>query len=271
MWALLAAAVLVKVAPVALVPVLAVWHAHRAGTRAAARGAALAAGIVGVVVVPIALIAPGGLWGMVEYHLDRPPQIESLPASYMIVLHRLADVPLTVDTTFGSQGLTGSGPGIVASITTAVVVALVGVVAVVLANGLRRARPGSDARLVVSALACTMAVLVAGGKVLSPQFMLWLLPLGLLVSGPYGRWAFGTTLAALAATQLWFPVRYWDLVALEDPEVWMLVARNALLLALVAMAWPRPSAATHPPGRMLPDTSRSTGADRAVAARFLTD
>ncbi len=271
MWGLLAAAVLVKLAPVALVPVLAVWHAHRAGSRAALRGAGGAAAAVAAVIVPIAVIAPAGLWDMVEYHIDRPPQIESLPASYMVALHAVADVPLTVETSFGSQGLTGPGPGVIAAITTAVVIALLGAVAVVLAGGLRRARPGADARLMVSALACSMAVVVAGGKVLSPQFMLWLVPLGLLVAGPYGRLAFATTLAALVATQLWFPTSYWDLVDLREPEVWMLVGRNALLLALVAMAWPRPAAATHPPGRMIPGAPEATGADRAVAARFLTD
>lgn len=273
-WGLLAVAVLVKLAPVALIPVLAVWHAHRVDWRSALRGIGGAAVAIAAVIIPIAVIAPSGLWDMVRYHLDRPPQLESLTSSYMMLLHVLADVPVTVEYSFGSQGLSGSGPGIVGSLTTMVVVTLLAAVAVVLAGGLRRARPGADARLMASAAACSMAIVLAGGKVLSPQFMLWLVPVGLLVSGPYGRAAFGTTLAALLVTQLWFPTNYWDLVALHDREIWLLVVRNGLLLCLVAMCWPRPSWATRPPTPPLmgrdPDTA-GTGPDHAVSARFLTD
>jgi len=48
---------------------------------------------------------------------------------------------------------------------------------------------------------------------------------------------------AMIATQLYFPVRYWDLVGLETPAIALLVIRDALLVALVALAWPRPQPA----------------------------
>ena len=97
----------------------------------------------------------------------------------------------------------------------------------------------AGARLFVTGAATTLAVVVSAGKVLSPQFLLWLVPAALLVGGRYGRLALATTVGALVATQLYFPVRYWDLVALETGPIALLVIRNALLVILVASAWPR--------------------------------
>jgi hypothetical protein len=38
----------------------------------------------------------------------------------------------------------------------------------------------------------------------------------------------------MVTTQLWFPFRYWDVVALE-PVGWLVVVRNLLLVALYAI------------------------------------
>jgi hypothetical protein len=40
--------------------------------------------------------------------------------------------------------------------------------------------------------------------------------------------------ATLIATQLWFPYRYWDVVALE-PAGWLVLARDLLLLVLLGV------------------------------------
>jgi hypothetical protein len=108
---------------------------------------------------------------------------------------------------------------------------------------LRRIPRPEGAHLFVGACAATLAVTVACGKVLSPQFIVWLLPATLLVSGRFGRAAFAVTVCVMIATQLYFPVRYWDLVSLETPAIVLLVIRDALLVALVALTWPRPQPA----------------------------
>ena len=41
-------------------------------------------------------------------------------------------------------------------------------------------------------------------------------------------------LVVLVTTQLWFPFRYWDVVALE-PVSWLVLVRNLLLVALYAI------------------------------------
>jgi hypothetical protein len=83
-------------------------------------------------------------------------------------------------------------------------------------------------------------VFVAFGKVLSPQFLVWLIPLVPLVAGRRGVAAAGLLGAALVLTQVWFPFRYWDFADTFDPTVSVLVlARDLVLVGLVALlVWP---------------------------------
>jgi len=67
--------------------------------------------------------------------------------------------------------------------------------------------------------------------VLSPQFLIWLVPLVPLVAGRVGVAAAAFLGAALVTTHLWFPRGYWDMVALEW-EGWLVLARNLVLVAL---------------------------------------
>jgi hypothetical protein len=265
-WALLGLGVLVKLVPLILVPVLVVHSLHRYGGRVTARAAALAVAVVAIGVVPFALIAPGGTWESVSYHRDRPLQIESTGSAYLLALHALADIDLTVETTFGSQNLVGEGPRAIAAATSGVLVLLVVAITVVTAMAMREARrPGLD-RILVAGVASTLVATLVCGKVLSPQFTLWLLPAGLLIAGRYGRAAFVATLATLALTHAYFPRLYWDLVALDTWPIALLVARDAALIVLLALAWPRPSIA-HPARHR----ARSRGTPSPVSARHLLD
>ena len=271
-WGLLAAATLLKLVPLALVPALLIWQRHRAGARAAWAGLAASLAVVAVVVAPFAVASPSGTWDLVQYHLDRPLQVESSGAAYLLGLDALADIPITVENSFGSQGLEGTGPAVIAGISTAILVALLAGIAWTLWIGLRRARPPGDARLFIAASAATLVALLAAGKVLSPQFLIWMLPVVFLVAGRYGPAAFGIAAGAMLLTMAYFPDRYWDLVALEPFPIALLVLRDTALIALLAACWPRPSIAGQPLGRTLrsPGADRA-GAERAVAARYLVD
>src|SRR5437016_5903152 len=88
--------------------------------------------------------------------------------------------------------------------------------------------------------AALVAVWVALGKVLSPQFLIWLIPIVPLVRGRRGVLASGLLAVALVLTQLWFPFRYWDLANHFDvAPSWLVLARDVLLVALaVVLALP---------------------------------
>ena len=69
---------------------------------------------------------------------------------------------------------------------------------------------------------------------LSPQFLIWLIPLVPLVRGRRGVAASAVLALALVLTQLWFPYRYWRLALQQDAiSSWLVFARDLVLLLLV--------------------------------------
>ncbi|HEY5295681.1 MAG TPA: glycosyltransferase 87 family protein [Gaiellaceae bacterium] len=220
-WALLGAAVAAKLWPLVLVPPALVWSLRRGRSRAPLAGAV----VVALAVVPFALLAPHGFWHSIEQQASRPLQIESLGASFVTTFGHPH-----VATSHGSQNLTGHD-------TVAALSVLAQVVAL-LSLWLAFARgAATPERLVRYSAACTCAF-VAFGKVLSPQYLIWLVPLVPLVRGRRGLAATGLLTAALVLTQVWFPRRYWSYVdAFRLAPV--VLARDLVLVALVAvLAWP---------------------------------
>jgi hypothetical protein len=88
----------------------------------------------------------------------------------------------------------------------------------------------------VRASAAAVCAFVAFGKVLSPQFLIWLVPLVVLVRGRRGLAAGVTMVLALVLTQLWFPFRYWPL-ALHFAAFpsWLVLVRDLTLILLFAV------------------------------------
>jgi len=82
--------------------------------------------------------------------------------------------------------------------------------------------------------AAATAAFVGFGKVLSPQFLVWLVPLVPLVRGRRGVAAAAMLVTALLLTQAWFPRHYWDYVY-EGDRAWVVLARDVALVALVAV------------------------------------
>jgi uncharacterized membrane protein len=216
-WGFLGAAVAAKLWPLAFVPVALVWSYRRGRARSAFWGA----GVAAAAFVPFLVLGPGGLWSSLSGQLSRPLQIESLGAAFVTTFGRPAIV-----TSHGSQNVVGHG-AVAAVLSVAQALVLVALW-VVYARG-----PSTGERLVRYAAACTCAF-VAFDKVLSPQYLLWLIPLVPLVRGRRGLLATGLLAAALVLTQVWFPQRYFD-YALHFRLAGVVLARDLVLVALVAV------------------------------------
>ena len=166
-WLLLGAAVLVKLVPLAFIPALVLVHARRHGGRDVLRGALSGLALVALVVVPLALVAPSGLWDSVAYHLDRPLQLESTGSAYLMGMRLLAGIPLSVDTSFGSQGLQGDAPDLMALLSSILLVVLVLAIALTVRRLLVTQPPSADSAIFVAGIAATAVALLVAGKVLS--------------------------------------------------------------------------------------------------------
>jgi uncharacterized membrane protein len=216
-WALLGAAVAAKLWPVVVVPLAVVWSIRRGRAWSIAAGAVVAA----VAFVPFAVVAPHGLWASLHGQASRPLQVESLGAAFLTTFGR----PLVV-TSHGSQNLVGHG-SVGAALSALAAASLV-------ASWLGFALgPASPERL-LRFTAAAVCAFVAFDKVLSPQYLLWLIPLVPLVRGARGAAATVVLTAACVLTQVWFPQRYFEYVDTFH-LAGVVLARDLLLVTLLVV------------------------------------
>jgi hypothetical protein len=93
-----------------------------------------------------------------------------------------------------------------------------------------------EVRCLCLAALAALAAFAAFGRVLSPQFMTWVMPLfGLALAWRMYALAAASGLAC-ALTLAEFPSRYFDLVARDDGAVVIVALRDLALLVAVALA-----------------------------------
>jgi hypothetical protein len=212
---LLALGTLVKVWPLALLPVAVLWGVPRRAL--VAFGGVLVAGLA-----PFVVVAHVGAYNAFAQQVNRHLQLESLGSSALLALGR----PVRVFFDAGSWNVAGSGAEAIAKAQSLLQLAGVALVAWWFA----RSRRGPS-ELLAAAAATVVAVAVLG-KVLSPQYLLWVAPFLPFV----GVESAACFLVAAVLTRALFPGRYDALRALRDAPVALLVVRNVLLLALLALA-----------------------------------
>lgn len=216
LWGLLlATGAAIKAFPLALAPAL------------VARGAEprrIAVGAAAPIAVAAAIVVTGGGFGdAFAYHSDRDLHAEAVAATPLELAH-LAGAELRVETGSGSYNLAGGAAGVARAIS---LVALVAGFAAVALSVLRRRPP-----IPVGATAL-LAVAVVAAPVLSPQFLLWLLPLSALALGASA--ANAALVGAAVLTQVMLS-EYAGIVALDPGFVWTLAARNTLLVTFAVLA-----------------------------------
>jgi hypothetical protein len=219
-----------KLYPALLVPIALahVWRLRGRREALICAGAFLA--VLAAVVLPFAVLSPGGVWDSFSRQAGRPLQIESLGAGLLLVSHQLFGLELTMESSYGSQNLVGTGADVLSVASTLVQAAAL------VAIWLWYARGPADRGRLLAASAAAVCAFVAFGKVLSPQFLIWLIPLVPLVGGRRGLVACGLLAAALVLTQLWFPFRYWELALEFDAAAsWLVLVRDLTLVALTLL------------------------------------
>jgi len=232
---LLGVAVAAKLYPGVLVPLAVAYVWRRHGRREGIVCAALAAAAAAVFFLPFVVVAPHGVWSSISGQAHRPLQIESIGASFLLAAHQLFGTALTQVASHGSDNLAGHAPHVLATVQ-----ALVSPL-VLLALWLSFARGEATRERLIRYSAAAVCAFIVFSKVLSPQYLIWLIPLVPLVRGRRGLAAAALFVAALVLTQLWFPRHYLDLAYGFDARAsWLVLARDLVLLALLlVLVWPR--------------------------------
>ncbi len=224
----IAAGIGVKLYPAVFVPGLFVLAARQGGGRRFLVG--LVAGLLPL--VPLGFIVPW--WRFAEFHAVRGLQVESLYASVLWLGNLLGLAPVSWEYT--QKWYEVAGPAATAVLPWAREIFLLAVlfstvIAVWNATRLGETSPALLARL----LLVPLLGFVAFNQVLSPQFMIWLLPLAALASLDGDRWiALALTTAALL-TPLIYPSLTGNYASgLNLIETIILVLRNFALLGVWA-------------------------------------
>jgi len=231
---LLGTAFAAKLWPAVLVPFFIVWLLRNHGRRVAAVWTAATALVAAVWFVPFTVLSPGGIGHSFHEQFARPLQIESLGGAILIAVHHTFGTTLGRVDSFGSQNLVGPGTHLVATLTS-----VVGAIALLVVWFLYVRSDGLETTLVVYC-AAAVATVIAFGKVFSPQFLIWLIPLVLSVRTRRALVAVPLFFATLILTQTWFPHRYWELaIGFHRLQVLELLLRDIGVVALaVVLAWP---------------------------------
>jgi len=179
--------------------------------------------------IPYLVASPVGVWHVFSYHLERPLQIESVLGTPMMIAGSLGWTPFEIGFSHGSHQLIATGAGLAADLSGPLTAAAVLGVYWLLwrRRGVLRATPEEQPLAVLALLLALMAF----GKVLSPQYVIWILPPLALVA------VRDRTVAVLGAvvlllTQIEFPGLYGDLLRQETEALTIVIVRNIALLVL---------------------------------------
>ena len=223
------AAVMAKLYPLLLLaPWVAMLWGERRGRAATALLAGAAVAMVGIA-SPFLCLSPEAFLRSTFVYGARPFQVEGIVgAATVLALGKSAIVG-----SFGSYNVTS--PDWLGNAWALLLPVTIATCGVLVARQARRDPPVSRAARTTRLLAwtaATLALVLVTSKVLSPQYLIWLVPLGVTTTGPtLHRWA----IAAAALTQVFYPILY-DLFVEHGSRLVALivVGRNAMLVGLAA-------------------------------------
>jgi Glycosyltransferase family 87 len=228
-------AVMTKLYPLLLLlPVLAFLWGGGERRRALALGGAGAAAML-VVAAPFLLTAPEPFVRAVGLYGERPLHFESQLGALVLALQG----PAALVRSYGSSNvMTPAWLGRLADLSLLVGVLAVAGAALRAGGTLRRASDEERGSVVIGWVFAALVMILCLSKVLSPQFLIWLLPLCAVFPDRQGRRIFALTLGTAALTHLFIGAGFHR--ASQQPgsvfALGMLLTRNALLVILAALA-----------------------------------
>ncbi len=225
--ALLGIGAATKLFPVLLLPLLVARAGQRQRHRAVLRTLGIFTAFFMIIAGPLALVAPGGVGFSFRTQLTRALEIESLGATILLAAHQVGVGRPDVHAGL-SYELEGAVPSAVGALQTVIMVAVLVLVCLSFCQSSR-----DDSNLVL-AVAATIATVIALNKVLSPQYLVWLIPVISLLAGRVGVVARCLLATALVLTIAYFPDRFREFRLLGS-AVWIVLARDLVLLALAAL------------------------------------
>jgi hypothetical protein len=244
--------------PLLAAPPALAWLVAKGGRRPALQAAACLAAVLATLGAVALAISPGGAVDALRYQLDRPVQIESTQAEVLLGLDALGAGDATSVSSHRSDGLAHPADGLVSALFLALLVATVVVFAAYARGGTRE--------MVLASMGAILAY-VAFGRVLSPQYLVWLVPLGALALAWRMHALAATIGAATVLTQIEFPARYFDVIEREPAATLLVGLRDATLLLALSVLAATAARSRSPARRRLPLSAPRSATDPLPRSR----
>lgn len=195
-----------------------------------------------VTVLPFAVIGLKGLWGFLQYHSERGVEVEAVFASIIALANYLGVTGAKVDHLHNSFEMVSDWGKPLATFSTALTVMGLLVIYGWLWRNWRQRQERLDFEWLVTASSLCVLWFILANKVLSPQYMVWLLPMVIFWKG-WNKVAI--FLVAVTLSNLPYPFLVDWLVRLDPLPFAIVAVRNVLLIVvfglLVRDLWPRPN------------------------------
>jgi hypothetical protein len=232
-WAGLALglAVATKLYPGFLVPVFLAYYAFSGRYRSAAFFLFGLVVTLAAIMAQVYLVAGADAFSFLTYQRDRGTEIESVVGGLALAADALFGIPARVYFAFGSFEVSSravralAAPDFVLQVALTLALAITGLRA---ALHDRRVFGAVTRGTLINYIVAALLVVILANKVLSPQYLAWLLPFAALLPGPQAL----LLVAASVLTTIEYPILFDALRAIDPFPVLVVNVRNAMLFVL---------------------------------------
>jgi hypothetical protein len=227
-WGALTLSIITKVYTLVIAPLVVIDLAMRCQLRRIAFGVALVSLMGLAILIAVIAFSPQALTDFVTFHQQRGAEIESMYANVGLLAHIVTSAPL--ETSYEFMSVNASSPLVDRLIRYSLPVTVLGLLALYALYYKRWNHCRRHRQMLVNYATGAILIFVVCNKVLSPQYLIWLLPLIPLTGSAMAAIMF---VLAAALTTVLYPMNFGDLTAMAPWAVVTLTVRNVLLLALI--------------------------------------
>ena len=237
-WVMIALGTVTKLYPALMAPVLLIYLCMNGRKREALRGVVICLIIGCLCMLPFLIADPDTMLMFLTYHMDRGMQTESLVSSFLMLFGYLGLIDVGYVFNYGSDNIYGAVPDAIAGVMLYLMAIMLIATYALYWHKVRDRDSDYYLRFTAACFAVVMVFMLVN-KVLSSQYLVWIIPFVAVMSmqlRPEWRrrtlWLFGTS---VALTQINLIVNY-AFRAAGDPfsllGIMILMVRNLLLVAL---------------------------------------
>jgi hypothetical protein len=232
-WAILAMGAMTKIYPALIAPIFLIHYLRNGQWARLWQGLTMFGAVCLVILLPFLITSPASLRSLYDYHALRGIQLESAYSAFLLVAEKLNLISGWTEFNHGAWNLMGAGVDFLTKISTYIL----GILLFAAYWFIYRQTEKGQPRIRQTGAFSMLVVLITlfASKVLSPQYIIWLIPLLPLTTGGWGYIICAAFVITGVLTYLLFPWLYFDLALMENQAVVVLFIRNGLLIAMAVL------------------------------------